>query len=44
MVAIQLSIPAAEARLRISAYAFASDQILAETAAHIVARRMRLAK
>lgn len=42
MVAIQLSIPAAEALLRIRAHAFANDQTVAETAAHIVARRLRL--
>jgi hypothetical protein len=42
MTSIQLSIPAAEALLRIRAYAFANDQTVAETAAHIVARRLRL--
>ena len=42
MVAIQLSIPAAEALLRLRAYAFASDQSVAEVAAHIVARHLRL--
>jgi hypothetical protein len=42
MVAIQLSIPAAEALLRIRAYAFANDLTMAETAANIVARRLRL--
>lgn len=42
MVAIQLSIPAAEALLRIRAHAFAHDQTVAETAADIVARRVRL--
>lgn len=42
MVAIQLAIPAAEALLRIRAYAFASEQSVAEVAAHIVARRLRL--
>jgi hypothetical protein len=42
MIAIQLAIPAAEALLRIRAYAFANDQTVAETAAHIVARRLRL--
>lgn len=42
MVAIQLSISAAEALLRLRAYAFASDQSVAEVAAHIVARRLRL--
>jgi hypothetical protein len=42
MVAIQLSIPAAEALLRIRAYAFANDQTVSETASDIVARRLRL--
>lgn len=42
MIAIQLSIPAAEALLRIRAYAFANDQTVAATAALIVARRLRL--
>lgn len=42
MVAIQLSIPAPEALLRIRAYAFANDETVAETAAHIVARQLRL--
>lgn len=42
MVAIQLSIPATEALLRIRAHAFANDQTVAETAAHIVGRRLRL--
>lgn len=42
MIAIQLSIPVAEAVLRIRAHAFAHDQTVAETAAHIVARRLRL--
>lgn len=43
MIAIQLSIPAAEALLRLRAYAFASDQSVAEVAADVVARRLRLA-
>ena len=42
MVAIQLSIPAAEALLRIRAHAFANDLSVAETGARIVARRLRL--
>jgi hypothetical protein len=42
MTAIQLSINTEEALLRIRAYAFANDQTVAETAAHIVARRLRL--
>jgi len=42
MIAIQLSIPATEALLRIRAHAFANDQTVAETAAHIVAGRLRL--
>ncbi|HYN31801.1 MAG TPA: GAF domain-containing protein [Ilumatobacteraceae bacterium] len=42
MVAIQLSIPAADALLRIRAHAFAHDQSVAETAAQIVSRRLRL--
>ena len=42
MVAIQLSIPATEALARIRGYAFANDQTVAETAKHIVARRLRL--
>lgn len=42
MVAIQLSIPAADALLRIRAHAFAHDQTVAETAAQIVARKLRL--
>ena len=42
MTAVQLSIPPEEALLRIRAHAFANDQTVAETAAHIVARRLRL--
>ncbi len=42
MVAIQLMIPAEEALLRIRAYAFANDQTVADVAALIVARRLRL--
>ncbi len=42
MTAIQLSIPAAEALLRIRAHAFANDQTVADTAALIVARQLRL--
>ncbi len=42
MVAIQLSIPAPEALLRIRAHSFANDQTVAETAGDIVARRLRL--
>ncbi|HSM67672.1 MAG TPA: GAF and ANTAR domain-containing protein [Ilumatobacteraceae bacterium] len=42
MVAIQLGVPADEALLRIRAHAFANDQTIAETAALIVARRLRL--
>ncbi|MDO8392635.1 MAG: GAF domain-containing protein [Actinomycetota bacterium] len=42
MIAVQLSIPALEALLRIRAHAFANDQTVAETAALIVARRLRL--
>jgi hypothetical protein len=42
MIAIQLSIPSAEAMLRIRAHAFANDQTVAQTAADIVARRLRL--
>lgn len=42
MTAIQLSIRPEEALLRMRAYAFANDQTVAETAAHIVARRLRL--
>ncbi len=42
MIAIQLGVPAAEALLRIRAHAFANDQTVAETAALIVARRLRL--
>ena len=43
MVAIQLSIPTAEALLRIRAHAFANDLTVAEVGAQIVARRLRLA-
>lgn len=42
MSAIQLGLPAAEALLRIRAHAFANDQTVAETAAMIVTRRLRL--
>lgn len=42
MVAIQLAVPADEALVRIRAHAFANDQTVAETAALIVARRLRL--
>lgn len=42
MVAVQLSVPAPEALLRIRAHAFANDQTVAKTAADIVARRLRL--
>jgi hypothetical protein len=43
MIAKQLSIPVADALLRIKAHAFANDQTVAATAADIVARRLRLA-
>jgi hypothetical protein len=42
MTAVQLSISPAEALLRIRAHAFANDSTVAETAALIVARRLRL--
>ena len=42
MVAIQLSIPTSEALLRIRAHAFANDLSVAEVAAQIVSRRLRL--
>lgn len=42
MTAIQLSIPATEALLRIRAYAFANEKTVAEVASDIVARRLRL--
>ena len=42
MTAVQLSIPAAEALLRIRGHAFANDLTVAQTAADIVARRLRL--
>lgn len=42
MSAIQLGLPAAEALLRIRAHAFANGQTVAETAAMIVTRRLRL--
>lgn len=42
MVAIQLAIPASEALLRIRGYAFATDLTVVETAADIVAGRLRL--
>lgn len=42
MTSVQLSIPVAEALLRIRAHAFANDQSVAATAASIVARRLRL--
>lgn len=42
MVAVQLSISATDALLRIRAHAFANDQSVAETAAQIVNRRLRL--
>lgn len=42
MVAIQLSISAADALLRIRAHAFATDLTVAETAAQIVSRQLRL--
>ena len=42
MTAVQLGVPAAEALLRIRAHSFANDQTVAETASHIVARRLRL--
>jgi hypothetical protein len=42
MVAIQLGVPATEALVRIRAHAFASDQTVADVAALIVARRLRL--
>ena len=42
MIATQLAIPVADASMRIRAHAFVNDQTVAETAAHIVARRLRL--
>lgn len=42
MVAVQLSIPAAEALVRIRAYAFANSEAIADVAADIVGRRLRL--
>ena len=42
MIAVQLAIPASEALLRIRAHAFARDRTVAESAADIVARRLRL--
>lgn len=42
MIAIQLSIPVADALLRIRAHAFAHGETVAETAALIVSRRLRL--
>lgn len=42
MTSIQLSIPVAEALLRIRAHAFANDQAVAEVAALIVAHELRL--
>lgn len=42
MIAVQLGVPADEALVRIRAYAFANDQTVAEAAALIVARRLRL--
>ena len=42
MVAIQLSVPKSEALLRIRAHAFANDLSVAEVAAAIVSRRLRL--
>lgn len=42
MVAIQLAIPPAEALLRIRGHAFANDRTIVETAADIVAGRLRL--
>jgi hypothetical protein len=42
MTAVQLSISADAALLRIRAHAFANDQAVAQTAADIVARRLRL--
>lgn len=42
IVAVQLGVPADEALVRIRAYAFANDQTVAEAAALIVARRLRL--
>ena len=42
MTAVQLGVPPEEALLRIRAHAFANDQTVAEAAALIVARRLRL--
>lgn len=42
MIAIQLEVPTEEALLRIRAHGFANDQTVVETAALIVARRLRL--
>ena len=42
MTAVQLGVPAAEALLRIRAHSFANDLTVAQTASHIVARRLRL--
>ena len=42
MVAVQLQAPVAEALVRLRAHAFATDRSLAEVAADVVARRLRL--
>jgi ANTAR domain len=42
MVMVQLGVPAAQAFVRLRAYAYASDRRLAEVASDIVARRLRL--
>lgn len=42
MIAVQLSVPVAEALVRIRAHAFANNQTLADVAAQIVSRQLRL--
>jgi AmiR/NasT family two-component response regulator len=42
MLTVQLGVTAAEAYIRLRAYAYAKDQRLADVARDIVARRLRL--
>jgi hypothetical protein len=42
MLTVQLDVPAAEAFVRLRAYAYAKDRRLADVAGDIVARRLRL--
>jgi hypothetical protein len=42
MVSVQLGVSVAEALIRLRAYAFSNDRLLADVAQDVIARRLRL--